>query len=72
MEMWASTTLHVEIKGYNCFNCPRPKYNFSVIRNKAGISVYFKNKYRSRTSLSKSDCKGLMWCKFDKELFNSE
>ena len=71
-ETWASATSHLEIKGHSYFNCPRPKYNFSAKRNSGGIIVYYKDKYRSRISLSKSDCKGMMWCKFDKESFNSE
>ena len=71
-ETWASATSHLEIKGYSYFNCPRLKYNFSAKRNSGGIIVYYKDKYRSCISLSKSDCKGMMWCKFDKESFNSE
>lgn len=62
-ETWNSKITDIHLKGYDHYNCPRPKYNQNSKRNSGGVIVYFKEYFSKRIELLKTDENGIIWFK---------
>ena len=71
-ETWNASRKNVNIDGYDCFNCPRPKSNSKAKRCSGGVIVYYKSCYKNYFHLLNIDCKGLIWFKLDKQFLQSD
>lgn len=68
-ETWNSSVLNVNLENYECFSCPRPKYNKKAKRHSGGIVVYYKKQYFGHIKLISKDSKGVLWLKLNKSFF---
>lgn len=71
-ECWNSNLSNVDIKGYDCFECPRPKINRKAKRDSGGVIVYFKEIYRNAVELVSLNVNGILWFKLKKEYSKCE
>jgi hypothetical protein len=69
-ETWHSNISNIDIKGFESFNCPRPKYNRRAQRHSGGVIVYFKSELRNKLQLVSINTKGIIWFKLKKECFS--
>ena len=67
-ETWHEKKTNLSIQGYDCFSCPRPKFNSRAKRDSGGIVVYFSLKnYVHLVELNQNSA---IRFKLSKELFN--
>jgi hypothetical protein len=59
-ETWNCNTTNIDIKGYDHFNCPRPKTNKSARRYSGGIVVYYRKSLECKISLVKINRNGIL------------
>ena len=71
-ETWNAQNSNIDIKGYDCVNCPRPKFNRSAKRNSGGVALYYKEQFKRYIQVLDRDEKGIIWFKLSKELILSE
>ena len=71
-ECWHSKLSNINIDGYSCFSCPRPKFNSKAKRNSGGVVVYFKNKLLNYIELVSLHANGYIWFKLKKQFLHTE
>ena len=66
-ECWNSTDSNLNIKGYDMFTCPRPKWNRRAKRNSGGVVVYYKSIYKNVIEKVSINPKGILWFRIKTE-----
>lgn len=62
-ETWKSQITDINIKGFDCFNCPRSTTNIKANRFSGGIVVYYKESLNCNIELVNIYLNGLVWFK---------
>lgn len=71
VETWCCENYNIDIDGYFCINCPRPKCDYKAKRNSGGVVVYCKLLYKSIIQVVDVNNKGIIWFKIDKSVLPS-
>ena len=73
-ETWHTTRniSNLQIKGFKCYRCHRPKGNKRAKRNSGGLIIYYKEWLTGKIELVKTDDRGILWMKLKHRDFNFE